>query len=291
MPADSTEVTGRDDPSRGTPSFRRLAGAVSAGIVAGYLFSNGLGAGAALTYWEDIDRWSGMLWGGHWVFRSAAALASAVWAGCIAGVLGRRFGTRLGLVATLPGALLWLAMTLVGWGVPIHPAFQDLHVPLGYKLAGIGLVIAIPAAGWFGGGLGEQFGSENGDHFDSRGHSLLGIKWYHYLWIPFLFQALLLLFTVSGIYGFEWFKALWRSGSTIGSIIPSVFAFGVWSCLYLVWEGGKNSYLLLSELKDPHEGSGRAKQVVKYSLGYPVVAAVLQVAIIAAHAGLVSLFT
>lgn len=274
-------------------SASRAFAAVICGIIAGALIPSALASGCLFYFPDERQKAVGwiFLWGEHWAIRVAASWASAAGAGFITGIIARRRGRLLAAVAALPSTLCWLAIALIGWTqrVPFLESQVEVDMSIGNKLAASLLVLTvIPFAG-YGGLAGEETGKMFGEHFDSRNYTLLGIKWYHYLWLPIVIQLLVVQTAWTSLYAFEWFRNAWRAGMSLISIVPSLFAFAILWTISITVEGVFRAYKVLSGLEEIPSARSRAFHVLKYGLGLPLLAAILQAGISFLHYGLAKL--
>jgi hypothetical protein len=277
---------------RHRPALRAF-GAVVCGIIAGALIPSALAGGCSFFFPAERtegDTWL-FFWGEHWAMRVLASWASSYGAGFIAGMVARRRGMVWAGIAALPSTLCWLMMAVVGWigWVPFVGKSYDVNISIGNKLAASLLVITIIPFASSGGLEGENLGSSLGDHFDSRRFTLLGIKWYHYFWLPVLIQLLLIQVSYSFLYGFEWLRSTWRSGLSLFSLIPGIFSLLVFVSLSIMIAGAEKCYLILSGFDEVSSTRARAVKVLKYGFGFPLCAVILEVVVEFAHYGLLKL--
>lgn len=266
----------------------RPALGVVAGIVAGALIPQSLQVGLGLYFPESLE-WSVLFWGEHWVLRPLASVASAFMAGAVAGAVARRNGHSVATMAVAPAVLVWAIAALTGWLGHLPFTDSSTYVSIGNRLAATVIVFALIPVARVGGQEGAAFGQRYADHFDSRSHTLLGVRWFHYLWLPFLIHLLLIQFAWAGYYGLEWLKVSWRSGADYyTSIIPMLFLLGMWGTLMIAGRGAGTAYRALSGIEGSPTMLGQATAVIKNGVGLPVVAGVLQLAIMAIHYGLAS---
>lgn len=272
----------------------RAAAAVICGIVAG-MFIPGAFANGCLFYFPE-ERQSGnvwlFLWGEHWAIRVLASWASAYGAGFIAGIVARQRGRVWAGIAAVPSTLCWLAIAVIGWTqwVPFFAGNYQVETSIGNKIAASLLVLTIIPIASCGGLAGEEQGQSLGEHFDSRRFTLLGVQWYHYLWLPILIQLLLTQASWTFLYGFEWLRNTWRSGLSLFSIVPWVFTVLIWLTLSIMITGAGKCYGVLSGLEEIPSARSRVVQVLKYGFAYPLGAAILQTLIGLLHLGLLKLF-
>lgn len=274
-------------------STSRAFAAVICGIIAGILIPSALANGCLFYFPEERHAgatWS-FLWGEHWAIRVLASWSSAIGAGFIAGIIARRRGKLWAGVAALPSTLCWLVIAVIGWTqkVPFWENRFDVEISIGNKLAASLLVLTIIPFACYGGAAGEEEGKLVAEHFDSRRFTLLGIKWYHYLWLPILIQLLLTQASWAFLYGFEWLRNTWRSGFSLISIVPWIFTIAIWWTLSIMAHGAVKGYNVLSGLEEIPSAGSRALQVLKYGFGFPLLAAVLQTIITLVHYGLLKL--
>lgn len=273
----------------------RAFAAVICGVLAGMLIPGALASGC-LFYFPDERHSSAswlFLWGEHWAIRVAASWASAIGAGFIAGMVARQRGRIWAGIAALPSTLCWLAIAVIGWmeKVPFFEGRFEVDISIGNKLAASLLAFTIIPLACYGGLAGEEESNAVAEHFDSRRFTLLGIKWYHYLWLPILIQLQLTQASWAFLYGFEWLRNTWRSGLSLISILPWIFTIAIWWTLSIMVDGAVKCYRVLSGVEKIPSVRSRAFQVLKYGFGFSLLAAVLQAIISLAHYGLLKLFT
>ena len=66
---------------------------------------------------EDVQGWGIPFWKEHWAIRTVSGLVCFFGAGIIAGLVGRQHGKLLGVITAIPGIVVWIFVTLVGFGV------------------------------------------------------------------------------------------------------------------------------------------------------------------------------
>ena len=254
--------------------------AIISGLLAGGLLSSAISTGLRYRFPDEFESfdWGMLIWGEHWFLRTLVSLVCAAWAGYIAGVIGREKGKELAIIAVLPSWAFWAYteyMALTGH----FPLFDvgDFYVSIGNKLAMGFIIIAMFPVAWIAGSQGEIIGQEFSTHFDSRKYTLLGIKWYHYIWIPIVLQLILLQGSYAGLYFLTWLKALWKAGFSIFHwIIPGIFTLALWGTLYLMGIGIMKTYLILAGFEEvPSKGKAFIK-VLQYAIGFQIVAGALQ---------------
>ena len=271
----------------------RAVAAVVCGIVVGMLVSGALANGCSFYFPEERragTTWL-FLWGEHWAIRVLASWASAYGAGFIAGMVARQRGRGWAGIAAVPSTVCWLAIAFIGWTqkVPFFTGQYDVETSIGNKVAASLLVFTIIPIACYGGLAGEEQGNSLGEHFDSRRFTLLGVKWYHYLWLPILIQLLLTQGSWAFLYGFEWLRNTWRAGLSLLSVVPWIFTILIWATLSLMVTGAAKCYGVLSGLEGAPSAGSRAVQVLKYGFGFPLLSAILQTLVGLAQFGLLKL--
>src|SRR5262249_45834048 len=143
----------------------------------------------------------------------------------------------------------------------------------------------------YGGLAGEEESKALAEHFDSRRFTLLGIKWYHYLWLPILIQLLLTQASWAVLYGFEWLRNTWRAGDGLISMLHWILTIAIWWTLSMMFDAALKCYRVLAGLEEIPSARSRAFQVLKYGFGVPLLVVVLQAIISLIPYGLSKLFT
>jgi hypothetical protein len=282
-----TVTAERVEPTHVQPRWRRmrLIFAVLCGVVAGVLVPNSLQVGARW-FFSAPDEWGMLFWEEHWIVRPVASVLAAAAAAFVAGAVARRAGTVVALLAVTPGVLLWVFASVSAWREEMLFTSDFFYVSIGNKIAGTVIVVALPIVAMMAGPTGEEFGRENGPHFDRRPRTLFGVSWFHYIWLPFLIHAVLAQTAWAGIYGFEWLKTSWRAGPTMGAMIPTVFVMALWATFALLYSGVWRAYQLLAGFELTQSAWHCAKGVLASGFGRPLLAAVLQSGIMLIHYGL-----
>ena len=261
------------------------------GVLAGALLSSSMSAGLYYRFPDEFstNAWGVFIWGEHWFIRAIVSVICAFWAGFISGLISRKNGCYTGIVAVAPSWMLWVGMAYIALTGNI-PFFQrgvnEVYLSLGNKLSIGFILLALFPAAWLGGKHGELYGQNYSEHFDSRPRSLLGIKWYHYLWIPIILFLVLKQGAYVGLYFLVWLKALWKTGMSFkifSYIIPAIFTIALYGTLYLMGQGIINSYRILAGFEVVDSSRKAFMLILKYAIGYQVLAAILQAIIQAIH--------
>jgi hypothetical protein len=261
----------------------RGTGAVVFGLIAGLFLWAAVQVGLRYHYIEEQREtsWGIFFWGEHWALRTAASWAATAGAGYLTGVVARRRGAILAVISALPSAFCWLGIAILAWHGPFSfmGEVPDFHVSIGNKLAASLLALTTFVVAAWAGGSGAQEGETYGPHFDARRFSLLGIKWYHYLWLPLVVYLWLIQMSWAVFYGLEWLKIAYKSGASFLSIVPGVFTMMIWGTLAIMGNGAAKAYAVLAGFQFIPTVRGRAFAVLMYGVGAFVLAAILQIGI------------
>ena len=269
--------------SRPWRSVARLVGAVVSGVLAGAMMSSAIMGGAEYYYSnENPDaNWGLLFWGEHWLLRGFASITAAIWGSFIAGVIARSRGGVIAILAAAPAALIWAVGAVWAWQSTADHALPNL-------LLAPALTLLLPCIAYKVGEASAPFGKSAARHFDSRPRTLLGIRWVHYLWISAVVNALAMQTAWIVIYGAGWLRASFALGPNFLGVVPGLFLMGILGTLALTLNGLARAYGILAGFAVVQRGSGRA--VIKHACGWPLLAILLQQAIVGVHYLLSRLF-
>lgn len=254
----------------------RLVFGAICGLLASWSLSNAIQVAAEYYHAAEapFDYWGVALWGEHWRLRGLASLAAAVWGGFIAGLVARRRGALVAVLGATPASVMWGVSAILAW--PVGDGF-----PLANRLLPVVLSIAVPFAAYKCGPLGATLGTSLAQHFDTRPRTLLGIPWFHHLWIPLPLNIIVIQSSWAVIYAADWVWATFAAGKGIFSFVPGLFLMAIVGTLQLTYRGLSRAYRALAGFDSVASGKWRA--VLKHGLGMPLLAMVLQAAIGGLH--------
>lgn len=213
---------------------------------------------------ENTEGWGLLYWGDHRILRLIAAGSASVAAGLIAGAIGRTRGALLGSAATVPAVGFWA----FGFWLSIGQA------PVADRLLALALPVVLPVVGAWAGTRGAAEVQPIRAQFDARPRTLLGVYWYHYLWIWPVSNLLCIQATWVLLYGTQW-------AATVSIVVPNVLLlFAMLWTVTLTAGGLAYSYRVLAGLQ-PSSTPGR--DVLKGAVGFPLLALVLQGVFVAIH--------
>lgn len=261
------------------------------GVVVGLLVSDALQSGMAYAFPEEQarDTWQRFLWGEHYGLRVLSSFLATAMGGWVAGLVARRNGFVVGNLSALPTACMWGFLAYARWKgtVTMGGTLYDTAVSSGHKWAATILALAtFPIAG-VAGGVGSELGGRVAGAFDRRRHTLLGVSWYHWLWGVFLVNVIIVESGWIVAYAFRWFIPQVLVGSVITRALGGFFLMGMLATLGVTANGLSRAYRVLAGF-EPAE-SGVARSVIKYGVGLPALAVVIQEALVASHFGLARL--
>ncbi len=281
-----------DKRTRSLGSIRYILATV-VGVFTGAYLIQAVESGIAFNYLEENPRetWGMLFWGEHWLIRLFWGLMASSVGAYVSGIVARKRGALVGALSVLPSSLSWLA-AVAFWlfaGMQIGEVRYE-SLSLSSKLLSIVLPIASMACGYTCGRLGEESALRLAAHFDKRPNTFIGIRWYHHLWIPIALWPVAMSSAWAVDYGLAWVRVQFESDNFgIMGIISGLFLIGTVSTLVLTWKGVCRAYDFLSDQTRVYSRRESVVGVLKYGVGYALLATVLQSFISLAGWGLAKL--
>lgn len=241
-------ITGKSNDNVTRDTLRFVTGLIVGGVLNLYILfllrsiimRRAVGQEAALNSW-------GILWGDYYGWMIVVALCSLACSACIAGIIARRKGSEVGALTSIP--LLTLLL------ISAYLASGNGSISPGYKIGLIFILLAALPLAIAAGRYGAKAGDSAGNHFDSRANTLLGIKWYHYFWIPFVVSISL--------------KEMWDLMLHSGTLLHVLFvSMTLWLSLY----GFRRAYLIISDFDHIESQKARALRFIIFGFCFPLVA-------------------
>jgi len=269
----------------------RIFCGIICGFLGGTLLLLSISAGVHFRFPNEMSQqtWGVMLWGEHWFIRTIVSVICTAWGGFLAGIISRNYPKISAIISAMPSWLAWVVLAVFSFtGISIYQQIDPYssYVSIGNKIFIVINILCIFPVAWYSGQVGGHQASFVGDHFDSRPHTLLGIKWYHYLWIPIIFYLISMQASYVGLYFIGWLKVLYKSSSDFSMltvIVPGIFTAALWATLYIMWLGLSKAYYILAGYTE-NLGRGRSfLLVLKYVIIYQVVAVACQTGIEYVH--------
>lgn len=255
---------------------KKIGGAVF-GLLFGSLVTSSVESGAFFIFGERGEDWGVAFWGTHHITRVLGGLIGVGIGSFVAGCIAKDRGGRWGLISALPRVGLWVIVVFLG----IHGAMQKYIIPLtiGHWIVAALLTASIPFVAYYAGRVGQETRIENNEFFEREG-TLLGIKWYHWLWFFFPIHITGLLATVSIFQIIAFFFLIIRSlfwFLVVGDWVAAIIGGG----LYLL---GRSMYETYNLLALGHQRGLTNRKIAKY-IGLWLVGACLGVSLLQLFAG------
>jgi len=269
----------------------RYCTAVSVGIIGGVFLIAAISAGVKRGYTDEdpIGTWGFLFWGEHYVARMLWSLVASGFGALLAGIIARRSGGLLGVLSVIPTVVLW-CVGIYAWTIGIN-ALEELGFEspsLGNKIVSILIPVVSPVIAYWLGDIGGTISEENADRFDSKKHTALGMKWYHWLWVWIPIYVIVVQSAWVVDYGMGWLRAIWSEDvSSLWGAIAWLFFIGLVSTLIITGYGVARAYDRLSDYSRQFTRKDATLGVIKYGLGYPLLACILQGVICLLHYGLI----
>lgn len=243
--------------------------------------------------------WGAFFWNGHWGWRIVTSLVATSAGATVAALIGRRRGEAIGGVVGLLPSLVWAIVAYLSltdqvmtndfqWDLLDGTALLA-HEQLGNRVAAVILAVGSVTCGFVAGKAVTPISLRLARHFDARRHSLLGIKWYHFLWIPVPGYFSLMALAYSGPFLVDFLVKNWTWGLSPMVLIPTIFLVAWYWSASLVATGMGKGYLLMAGLSEPSRGWPHTKGILKAGCGLPFLGVVLQVVLVALQTWIASL--
>ena len=253
----------------------RIVLAVLCGMLAGVLTTSALWRGVQYAFPAEHpqETWGLFVWGEHFIWRFIVAVIAASAGSYVIGLIARHCGGTLAVIGILPVSLAWV--TLGAWNciAPLFPHEARFGTAsLAVRISALALTLLLPATAYVIGREAAGQGAALASHFDTRAHTLLGIRWYHYLWLWLPIHIAVSQTAWVVVRFSDLIKAAWLDDGVL-SIIPTLFVVGVLLSLQVTIAGARHAYNLLAGFENsPYF----ARDVLKFAFGYPLLAAAIQ---------------
>jgi hypothetical protein len=218
--------------------------------------------------------------------------------------VGRQHGNVVAALSILPYALLWAIVAYAAWfGSPDSLQWQDRLFFGPYlsesdakpnKVLAVLIALGIIPLAYFCASTITPAPSNIIDHFDKRGGCALGVRWYHFLWIPFVMVPVVVISITNVVYASNWLLIMWGDQNMVFSLwemVPALFLLATYGTLYLLAVGPYRAYLVLSGFEDKDSRGAALSSVLGYGVGFPIIAVILQELISLLHRFLLWLAT
>ena len=248
----------------------RYLGAALTGAIFSLFAANALQVGFEYTFAaeEPWHTWTTFLWGDHYILMTLSNLASTGVGAFVAGVVARRHGGVTAISAQLPAIVAWGVRSYFAWASSIQDktvGIEPISPP--YRFAYVLLLVATPFLAYTIGGRAMPIGQELASHFDRRRWTVLGIKWFHYLWLPVLLTAILSQIAYAAYYSAALFLAGFAGGRGILGSVAGFLTIVVAISVKLVWKAGTETYLILAGFTSEPSTWEQTKHLFKAGVG------------------------
>ncbi len=255
---------------RGTDVQRVMVGAFG-GAFAGLLVSMSLTLGWS-THLSSSGSWAFFFWDDHGLLRVFGSFIAALAGGTLAGTHAGVKGIWVGIASSFPAFLVWVGVT-----VGLHTGvwfFTDwtIEVPSGAEFMSLGALLVVLPAGALGGAWGERIHGRTARGFSS-GLGFLGIPRRHLIWLPAWTLLFLIQVAWASVIVWQAFLFAW-SGGVQG--FPAIVLCAL-SFLFL-WSAMRGVIGALRSTHHTHGKTAKVMALLKYGLGFPFSAWILQVA-------------
>lgn len=219
--------------------FIQIGGALFGALI-GILISGSIQNGAGFVFYNESEGWKISFWGNHHFLRIIASLIGTALGGLAAGCIAKVNGQIWGLVSALPTALFWIFVG--GYG---YAYMTNVVMTTWYWIIVVVLTVVSPVIGYHWGTIGEEIRRDNAETFDSRKYTILGVKWFNWIWLFFIiwwigafgtysiYQGIWLIFGVKKSF-------LWKN------IVGKIVGLLIYAGLYYLFKGAYNTLYLLS---------------------------------------------
>lgn len=241
-------------------------GAILFGIFIGSFVVDAIRAGATRIFPEEADLyWAIGFWGERFILRTIVSIIGTAFGGFAAGIIAKTKGGICGLLSAIPTSLFWLAVVITLFIAPPESA------SFGHWGVSSFLIIISPCIGFYTGIIGHSFRKDYPEIFEFRPRTILGIKWFHWLWLIFPLKLVIQTITI------RTFQAL---GLLVGStqviktghgVLAFIVSVVIITFIYFIGYGLYKTFYLLS--MDYRLGLSKFKitlRVVFYLLGIPL---------------------
>jgi hypothetical protein len=230
--------------------IKRLIFGVLVGILFGAYIYAAIDRGVFLYFApKDTSLWNDIFWD-DWLLRIIVIIISSGAGGIIAGLIARRNGKIIGVISVIPSILVWfyILYCLLNNQLDLN-IFKDNVMPESTSTLLIILAVLINlVVGYLAGWFGEKLSSNLFSDFDNRKYSLLGIKWYNFLWYPIVMYFILIEGFYIASYAYETIKILFSLPEySLSSVLINLLSFPALIGLFLIYLSVIGSYQIITD--------------------------------------------
>lgn len=256
----------------------RIFGAILCGIIAGILLISAIDRGAYLYFVEKDKEWNSFSWD-NWFIRTLASIIASCWGAFIAGLISRTKGKLVGVLSAITSLAFWLFYFYgqLNGEINIGIGVIEIESNTVSKIMAIVLAFVNIITGYIAGGFGNEISNKHNKYFDERKYSILGVKWYHYIWTPFIIYFILIQGFFVAFYVLEKMYFLFQLPEySLAGIIFNILASLAAISIYVSYKALTNSYKILSGIEYSHTNSEKVKKLIGYLFGFPILSLAIQ---------------
>lgn len=230
------------------PIKRLIFGALIGILFGAYVYA-AIDRGVYLYFAPKDSLWNNIFWD-DWLLRIIAIIISSGVGSIAAGIIARYKGKIVGVISVIPSVLVWLLILYFLLNDELGLTIFKVNViPESTSTLLILLSILINIiVGYFGGGFGEKLSSNLHSNYDNRKYSLLGIKWYNFLWYPIVMYFILIEGFYIASYAYETIKILFSLPEyNFSSILINLLSIPALIGLFLIYLSVVGSYQILTD--------------------------------------------
>ena len=201
------------------------AGGAAFGALLACLITSAIKSGAREIFIPESDKWGCGFWGSHHALRIVASSIGTAIGACAAGCTAGGRGAFWGILSTLPRTLFWLGLTIVTLARAAMGG-GAAEITWGHWASAFILFVTTPALGAYLGTLGARARAKYPAVFAIEPNSALGVAWYHWIWLLFVVQWVVMMGSFAVLEGVLLFTAGSKTTAWSG-INPFVAGFTV----------------------------------------------------------------
>lgn len=241
-------------------------GAILFGIFLSSFVVDAIRAGATRIFTEEAGLyWAIGFWGERFILRILVSVIGTAFGGFAAGIIAKTKGRMCGLLSAVPTSLFWLAVVITLFIAPPESA------SFGHWGVSLFLIIISPCAGFYTGIIGHSFRKDYPEIFEFRPRTILGIKWFHWLWLIFPLYLVIQTITIRTFQALGLFFGSTQIINTSHGVLPFFVSVVIITFIYFIGYGlHKTFYFLSTGYKLGLSKFKITSRVLFYLLGIPL---------------------
>lgn len=253
------------------PRKLKQLGGILFGILIALSITDAIHRGASFVFPEESKDWMLGFWGDHHILRIIASVLGTLFGSFVAGCIAKFRGGLCGLLSALPTTIFWIFV-----GGFVFKFLPDIEISLANWIVIIVLVISSPIVGFYFGKIGAIVRLDNPGIFESRKYTILGIKWYQWLWLYFVIGWIGALATYSIFQGL-WVLFSIRFLASLYNVLAGLVGIIIFLSIFYLFMGMYRTFYLLSLGHRDDISSGRiAYKILGWTVGISCIVGFLQ---------------